>query len=235
MTKYKGVKTLEVLEGADNYNQWIVSSLKPFIKSPALEVGAGTGNISEYFLHLKSIVLTDIDPQLVELLRSKFVHKKNVSFESLDISAPLTTIKNKFQTIFAVNVLEHIKKDDQALANIYRMLEPGGSVVLLVPAKKFAYTKLDKSLGHYRRYEKEELIKILKKENFEIQKIEYFNIVGLLSWMVRNIVSRNHTVLKKSYVSVFDSIVPLLRIVEPKKHLPLGISLIVVAKKKKNA
>ena len=115
------------------------------------------------------------------------------------------------------------------------MLEPGGSIVLLVPAKQFAYTKLDKSLGHFRRYEKEGLIKILEDAHFEIQRIEYFNIVGLLSWMVRNFVSRNHSVLKKSYVSVFDSIVPLLRVVEPKKNLPLGISLIVVAKKKKNA
>ena len=235
MTKYRGLKTLEVLEGADNYNEWIVSSLKPYVKSPALEVGAGTGNISEYFTDLKSIVLTDVDPKLVELLQNKFTGKKNILIESLDISATLGTIRNRFKTIFAVNVLEHIKKDSEAVSNIHHLLEPGGRVVLLVPAKKFAYSKLDKSLGHYRRYEKEELKRLLENARFEIEKIEYFNVVGLLSWMVRNVVSRNHNVLKKSYVSIFDSIVPFLRAIEPKKNLPFGISLIVVAKKRKNA
>ena len=235
MTKYRGLKTLEVLEGADNYNEWIVSSLKPYVKSPALEVGAGTGNISEYFTDLKSIVLTDVDPKLVELLQNKFTGKKNILIESLDISATLGTIRNRFKTIFAVNVLEHIKKDSEAVSNIHHLLEPGGRVVLLVPAKKFAYSKLDKSLGHYRRYEKDELKRLLENARFEIEKIEYFNVVGLLSWMVRNVVSRNHNVLKKSYVSIFDSIVPFLRAIEPKKNLPFGISLIVVAKKRKNA
>lgn len=230
--KYQGVKTLEVLEGADNYNCWIADRLKAYIKSPALEIGAGTGNISSSFTSLKSLVLTDIDTTLVKQLRSKFSGKKNVAVETLNIESSLGKVNNLFQTVYSVNVLEHIRDDRKALDNMNKMLKKGGRIVLLVPAKKWAFTKLDKSLGHFRRYEKKELREKIENSGFEIESIEFFNILGLLSWMVRDRVSRNHLHLNKGHVKVFDTIVPFLRRIEPKRGLPAGISLIVVARKK---
>lgn len=232
MGKYGGIKTLEVLEGADNYNKWIAQALLPHIKSPALEIGAGMGNISEYMTGLKNLVLTDNDPYLVELLGQKFHNKKNIYNEALDISGTLGTVKNKFKTIYSVNVLEHIKDDKKALKNISLLLEKGGRFVCLVPAKQFAFTKLDKNLGHYRRYEKNELEDKLSKANFKIEVLEYFNVLGLASWMIRDWLNRNDTDLKKSHVKTFDAIVPLLRLIEPKHNLPMGISLIAVGVKK---
>lgn len=230
MIKYKGVKTLEVLEGADNYNSWIVSSLNKYIKSPALEIGAGTGNISQYFKNLKKIVLTDVDDGLTEGLRIRFKGNKNINVEVLDISKPLGKVPNKFSSIFLVNVLEHIKDDEKALRNIYSLLGKDGRVVMLVPAKKFAFTVLDKKLGHYRRYEKNELKEKLVKTGFIIERIEFFNIVGLLSWLIRDLINRDSQ-LKPNQVRIFDSIVPYLRKIEPKKGLPIGISLIAVGRK----
>ena len=175
MAKYKGVKTLEVLEGADNYNNWIANTLSPYIKSPALEIGAGIGNISEFFTERKSIVLSDIDQELTKHLREKFNNNKNVHVEELDIASNFGKIKNRFRTIYAVNVFEHIKDDQHALYNAKKLLLPGGRLVLLVPAKKIAYTKLDKNLGHFRRYEKNELRDKLTKASFKIEKLEFFN------------------------------------------------------------
>ena len=232
MAKYQGLRTLEVLEGADNYNAWIAGTLSPYVKSPALEVGAGIGNISEFFDKLESLVVTDSDPKLVKLLENKFLPRKNVNTEVLDITSKFGEFKNRFKTVYAVNVLEHIEDDKLALQNINKLLIPGGKIVLLVPAKKFAFTKLDKSLGHYRRYEKEELRKKLVDVNLIIEKIEYFNIVGLLSWMIRNMIDNSYNQLKPGHVKFFDSIVPFLRSIEPKNGLPVGISLIAVASKK---
>ena len=232
MSTYKGVKTLEVLEGADNYNGWIASMLSPYIKFPALEVGAGTGNLSEFFCKKGKVLLTDNDLSLVELLRKKFINNKNVEVRVLDIAKASHKIDSKFKTVYAVNVLEHIENDDQALHNLWSLLETGGNLVVLVPAKKFAYTKLDKSLGHVRRYEKNELIEKIEKSGFRILKVEYFNIVGLLSWLIRNRITKNHRSLKKSHVKFFDSAVPFLRAIEPTKGLPVGISLIAVGIKK---
>lgn len=232
MTKYKGTKTLEVLEGADNYNNWIASSLRPYVKSPALEIGAGTGNISEYFKDIKELVLSDNDSQLVKKLGEKFKENKNISVETLDIAENFGKVKHQFKTIFAINVLEHIKDDAKALRNMHMLLEQGGRIVLLVPAKKFAFTDLDKNLGHFRRYEKIELQEKIKNAGFEAEKIVFFNFLGLLSWLVRDRVSRGETHLNKSHVRLFDFFVPILRIIEPKSSLFMGISLIVIAKKK---
>ncbi len=233
MTKYKSVKTLEILEGADNYNSWIVSRIKKFIESPALEIGAGTGNISEYFTNLKELVLSDNDENLVECLRSRFSDKKNIRVEILDISKQFSKIINKLSSVYAINVLEHIEQDTIALSNINRLLKADGRVVLLVPAKKFAYTKLDKSLGHFRRYEKKELRKKLESAGFTVEYLEYFNIVGLFSWLIRTKLTRKHSELKSSHVKLFDFIVPILRKIEPVNKMPLGISLIAVGKKER--
>lgn len=231
MAKYKSKKTLEILEGADNYNSWIASRIKKFVKSPTLEIGAGTGNISEQFIDIKELVLTDNDEMLVKYLKDKFKPNKNVQVRVLDIAKRNIETDRKFSTIYAINVLEHIENDESALSNICRLLKSGGNVAILVPAKKIAYTKLDKNLGHYRRYEKSELKRKLEKAGFIVTYLEYFNFLGLLSWIVRTKVTRSHSELKSSHVKLFDIIVPLLRRIEPNKGLPVGISLIAVGKK----
>lgn len=231
MKKYNGVKTLEVLEGADNYNNWIASRIKDYIQSPALEIGAGTGNMSTFFKDIEDLTLTDIDASLVEKLQQKFKNNKNIHCEAFDIASNLKTIKFKFKSIYSVNVLEHIKDDERALKNINSLLERNGNLVLLVPAKKYAYNKLDKKLGHFRRYEKNELREKLEKASFKVVRIDYFNAVGLISWMIREKISRKSE-LKPYQVKFFDWIVPFLKIIEPKSSLPAGISLIAICKKK---
>ncbi len=231
MAKYKSKKTLEILEGADNYNSWIASRIKKFIKSPTLEIGAGTGNISEYFTDLKELVLSDNDKLLIKYLSNKFQKQKNVNAEFFDITKKSERMAKNYSAIYAINVLEHIKDDQSALVNIHALLKSSGNIVILVPAKKFAYTKLDKNLGHYRRYEKKELREKLERAGFTITYLEYFNFLGLLSWIIRTKVTRTHSELKSSHVRLFDLIVPLLRRIEPQRGLPIGISLIAVGKK----
>jgi SAM-dependent methyltransferase len=232
MNKYRGIQTLEVLEGAENYNKWIASRIKPYVKSPALEIGAGTGNISEHMTNLKDLVLTDIDKNLVDSLEQKFAKYKNVKVEVFNASTNISKVKHKFKSIYGVNVLEHIENDEKTLRNLYELLDKTGKLVLLVPAKKLAYNELDRSLGHFRRYEKDELTEKIKNAGFKVEEIEYFNMVGLLSWIIRNYISKNHGKLEKSQVKSFNWVAPILKAVEPKRGLPFGISLIAVASKK---
>lgn len=233
MTKYKGTSTLEVLEGADNYNQWIAETVRKSIASPALEIGAGTGNISQHFKDIKSFTITDIDPALVKELKKRFGKVNTFSYAVVDIEnqTPKRFV-GSFSSIFGVNVLEHIKDDKKALKNIHALLKKNGKLILLVPAKQFAYTRLDKELGHYRRYEKASLTKNLEAAGFAVNEIFYFNIVGLLSWIIRDKVERKNIYLKPYQIALFDSIVPILKTIESVIRLPIGISLIVYASKK---
>lgn len=230
--KYQGISTLEVLIEAKNYNNWIADEIKRNISGTAIEIGAGTGNLTTFLIQGIPFYITDKDRGLVEYLRIKFSNKKNIFTDVLDIkNKPQKKYLSFFNTVIAINVLEHIEKDEEALKNIYSLLNEHGKLVILVPAKMFAYTKLDKELGHFRRYEKEELINKLTKSGFQVEMIKYFNLVGLFSWTIRNKVKRNNIHLKPYHITLFDSIVPLLRLIESFIHVPIGISLIAVAKK----
>lgn len=229
---YVGKKTLEVLEGANDYNTWIGESLSQFLSSPVLEVGAGIGNITKFFLSKKSLSVTDIDTHLVGFLKEKFTQLPTDSIFTLNIEkTPSKKLQGKFASIVAINVLEHIKDDSLALKNLRDMLRPKGKLVLLVPAKKFAYTKLDKSLGHFRRYEKEELQGKMLNAGFKIERLYFFNFLGLFTWIVRDKISRTHTHLSPTHISLFDNIVKVLKVIEKYIPIPIGISLIVVARK----
>ena len=231
MISYKGFSTLEILEGASNYNSWIAENFIKKLKSPVIEVGSGTGNISIYFSQQKELFLTDKDPGLITHLKNKF-KRKNIKINTLDISKEiLRTLQGHFKSAIAINVLEHIKDDGKAFRNLNRLLVQGGRLFILVPAKKFAYTGLDKALGHYRRYEKEELIEKIKSAGFTIEKTYFFNFIGLFSWIVRDKIERGHT-LKLYQVALFDKLVPVLKIIEGIIKPPLGVSLIVIARKK---
>ena len=230
--QYQGMPTLEVLEEAANYNSWIASQISSHVTPPVLEIGSGTGNLTKYFLTNRPLHITDKDSGLVNHLKQRYSTEKNIAVSMLDVSQkPTKNMLNRYSSAFAINVLEHIDEDVLALKNICKMLKKNGKLLLLVPAKKFAYTKLDKELGHYRRYEKYELEEKLKESGFVIEKIYFFNIVGLLSWTVRNKVKKNNVHLKPYHIKLFDSIVPLLRIMESFIKIPIGISLIVIAKK----
>lgn len=233
MPKYKGLITLEILEGADNYNKWITEKIMEDINSPVLEIGSGIGTISKYFICKKPLYLTDCDSGFVKYLKTKFKEKKEIFVEKFDLTknAPVK-FNSKFSSVIGINVLEHIKDDEQALRNIRNVLKEGGRLILLVPAKKFAYTRLDKNLGHYRRYEKEELINKITKTGYVVEKIFFFNVVGLLSWIIRDKIERENIHLKPNQIAVFDRIVPILKIIESYIRIPIGISIIVVAKKK---
>ncbi len=228
---YQGLTTLEVLTEAKHYNRWIADNFLPYITTPLLEFGSGIGNISELLSSYTPLYLTDTDERMLAHLKNKFFHINDISVNFFDVTQPPPEhLVGSFQTVIGINVLEHIEDDEKALVHLGNVLKPSGRLLLLVPSKKWAYTELDRQLGHFRRYEKKELAEKLVKASFYIEKLYFFNIVGLMSWIIRDKIQRSGG-LRPYQVSLFDSIVPILKRVESKVSMPLGISLIAVAKK----
>ena len=229
---YQGLPTLEVLTEAKNYNRWIAENFYSSIQAPLLEFGSGIGNISELISSYTPLCLTDTDARMLAHLKNKFSHINDVSVDFLDITQPPPEhLVESFQTVIGINVLEHVEDDEKALFHLGNVLKPSGRLLLLVPAKKWAYTDLDKQLGHFRRYEKKELAEKLVKASFQIEKLYFFNLVGLMSWIMRDKLQRSGG-LRPYQISSFDTIVPILKRVESKVSMPVGISLIAIAQKK---
>ncbi|TSC67989.1 MAG: type 11 methyltransferase [Parcubacteria group bacterium Gr01-1014_72] len=82
---------------------------------------------------------------------------------------------NSFDTLFVLDVMEHVNNDDAAMKEIYRVLKIGGTLVLTVPAFQVLWTRSDERSHHHRRYTKRQVVSMVRKNNFIILKASYFN------------------------------------------------------------
>ena len=150
-----------------------------------LEIGAGGLELS---LELLNVFATGkaIDFSRGSLLRYERLAnniKRRLQFELTDID----NIKNdtQFDCIVSCEVMEHIEDDKKFLAGIFSRLKSKGQVILSVPAHGKFWSIHDEITGHIRRYERNQLLDLLKTTGFEnIQVIAYgFPFINMLRWL----------------------------------------------------
>lgn len=233
----EGEDTLKTIALANHLNQWMYSSIKPYCKGKILEIGSGVGNISEYFLKDNaSILLTDIRDSYCESLREKF--GGNTSFlgiENMNLVDPefdtrFSKYFETFDTVFALNVVEHIFDDHLAIANCYKLLKKGGHLVILVPAYQSLFNSFDVELEHYRRYTRRKLESLFVSCNFSILKSRYFNAAGIAGWFVSGKIQR-HKIIPAGQIRLYNRLVFLFRLFDKLIFNSFGLSVITVGEK----
>jgi SAM-dependent methyltransferase len=75
--------------------------------------------------------------------------------------------------IILLNVLEHIEHDQAAIAELFRIVRPGGVVIIEVPAGSSLFDVYDRVLMHHRRYDMTMLLARLRKAGFRIERKSY--------------------------------------------------------------
>lgn len=73
-------------------------------------------------------------------------------------------------TIVCSEVLEHIADDRVALVELYRVLQPGGALVLTVPMHAHYWSIDDEFVGHHRRYQRSALMATLREIGFDVRR-----------------------------------------------------------------
>lgn len=228
----EGMDTLDAVAEADSFNEWMYETINRFTEGKILEIGSGIGNISEYFIKNKQdIVLSDIRTNYRDQLQRKFPSVEVVDMDIVDENFD-TKFADKFKsydTIFALNVVEHIKDDKLALENCYKLLKPKGKLIILVPAYQALYNNFDKALEHYRRYNKKTLSEIFPKE-FKLIHSKYFNFAGIFGWFVTGKLMGKE-VIPKGQMSLYNKLVPIFKIADKIMLNNIGLSVIVVGEK----
>lgn len=224
-----GHQTLRRFESATNYCRWIADTIRPHVGQRVLEIGAGIGNLSQFFADRERLVLTDIEPPYLAQLGRRFTAHDHVRTRHYDVSQPPPPdlLAEQFDTVICLNVIEHIEDDVVALRHIRDLLQPGGHALLLVPAHPWLFCKLDTNLGHFRRYQRETFRQRVASAGLVVNKDFYFNPTAILGWLVSGKILRRGMVPSRP-LQGFDRIVPLLRVL-PLHCLPAGISIITVA------
>jgi SAM-dependent methyltransferase len=225
-----GAETLEIISAAPQYNRWQYSRVARYLGRRICEVGAGIGNMSSLILggSPELLVLTDTDLYYQEALRRRFESATNVIVDELtlpDRSAGRRFQEYELDTVVALNVVEHIADDVEALRSIATMLRPRGRVVVLVPAMPALFGSLDRELGHQRRYTRGSLIRTISAAGFQVQSAFYFNLLGMLGWWF-NARVRTAPRIPAAQLRYFETLVPILRMED---HLPLPFGQSVIA------
>lgn len=232
--EFSALADLDLMFQAPNYHGWIWDKIKPFCGRRVLEVGAGLGMYTRRLKEGRELVIaSDIDWRFLNWLRDRFDNKNvEVAEFNAENSKVVEKLKSRYiDTIVCINVLEHIQDDLKALRNFFEILQEGGKLVLFVPAFPIAYGTFDQFVGHFRRYSKEDVVRKLRLARFRIEKLQYFNSIGLVSWFMVSRV-RKAKALNPWSVKFYDRfVVPVLVLIERIFSPPFGQSLFLICRK----
>lgn len=220
---------------------WFFRVLGKNLESKILDVGCGTGYNIEFLKGQGYIDVYGLDfaPEALE-----FCSSRGLQMVTCGNLAELPYASETFDMITALDIIEHLDDDLQGLAELKRILKPGGKLVIFVPALMFLWSLQDDVSHHRRRYNAQELQTKVRQVGLEIDKLTYANsllfpvvLVGrLLLRLVRdrvNLISEadmspnwSNGILGK----LFSFEMPLLRWF----NFPIGVSLLCVCHKSEN-
>ena len=221
--------TLESLTTAVRYHAWLTSLVRPYLGEHPLEIGSGLGDYAQTWIDTGTpqITVSDRDPSRFAVLQRRFEGSDQIHVQDVDVFAPHPA---DHTALVAMNVLEHIEQDVEALRSANTLLRPGGAVVMFVPAFELAMSEFDRKVGHYRRYTVASLRTAYERAGLDVERIHYVNAPGLLAWFVGMRLMKM-TPQDGPTVRLWDrAVVPVARAVEDRVHPPFGQSVFAVGR-----
>lgn len=223
---------LELFKYAYNWKKYYAKFIHEFLKNDVLEVGAGIGETTHSLCDgtQNSWVCVEPDVQLAKEIETKKEKGYLPSFiEIIPDTLDGIAVNRKFDAILYIDVIEHIKNDAEELKRATQFLKPNGHLIILVPAHNYLFSEFDKSIGHYRRYNKEMLAKAVPKE---LQKVDlrYLDSMGLWASLA------NKWFLKQEYpelkqIKFWDNyIIPVSKIIDAITFYAMGKTVVGVWK-----
>ena len=174
--------SLDSLDDALNYRNWIVDLCAPHLVGPVLEVGAGHGTFTESYAEFGDVTAVEPGSHAASLLVDRYVDDARVTtIAGVVADVP---VEPAFGSAVMINVLEHIEDDQGVLREIYDRLEPGGRLCIWVPSYEFLYSEFDAKLGHVRRYRKRQLEADVRLAGYEVVEGRHVNLPGWFSWLI---------------------------------------------------
>ena len=175
---YAGTE-LDVFAHARNWKRYVRDLAAPYLRGDVLEVGGGIGETTSVFRSEAQSSWTALEPDiaLAARLRSR-VSKLSMPVKVMAGTVAAIQERPLFDCVIYIDVLEHIEKDRDELQAVVARLKPGGTIVVLSPAHQALFTPFDAAIGHYRRYNRQQLV-ALTPARTKLIRIRYLDAVGL--------------------------------------------------------
>ena len=168
--------------GPEHFNTWDVLSTLCRTTPRRLEVGPGL----RPRLPIQGTVFVDASEIACQHLHNAGGQVHIGTFETLQYS------ENSFDLICLFDVIEHISDDQAVFQKLSHLLVDGGILLFSVPLHAHAWTPFDALVGHFRRYDPEDLQIILDTHAFNIERSALFGMLPksklltqLSTWFLR--------------------------------------------------
>ena len=145
--------------------------VQPPRKARVLEVGCGTGHNLAMLGKYGALDASELD-DCARALASKRLGREIKCARLPDLSM---FERGAYDLVALLDVLEHVPDDVASLKAILKRLNPGGALLLTVPANPWMWSAHDVAHHHFRRYSKRELVRVIREAGFEVQLLSFFN------------------------------------------------------------
>jgi SAM-dependent methyltransferase len=138
----------------------------------ALDIGsAGGGNSRVLVHHGWRTVVADLSSEAVDIARAR-------SLDAVQADAcDLPWADGTFDLVTAFELLEHVEDDRRAAAEIRRVLRPRGTALITVPADMRLWSEHDVAVSHFRRYHRDELVRVVEGAGLVIDEVWSWNVL----------------------------------------------------------
>jgi SAM-dependent methyltransferase len=138
----------------------------------AVDVGPGPGGnaavLRDLGWRVTGVELTDVGARLCAERGLAVVRGDATRLPVADQSVDL---------VMSTDVWEHVDDHEAVAAEAFRVLRPGGRLLVAVPAGMEMWSGHDVALGHVRRYERHELVDLVERHGFAIQDVGSWNVL----------------------------------------------------------
>ena len=134
-----------------------------------LDIGCGTGAMLDDLKPFGDVVGADFSPEALQFCVTRGAPAE---LARADVRR-LPFADSSFDVVTAMDIIEHIDDDKAAASEIFRVLKPGGRLLVTVPAFSSLWSEHDEALHHFRRYTTPHLKDLFQRVGLSVDKLSY--------------------------------------------------------------
>lgn len=221
---YVGVDNLEAMQEAVNYNAFLAREVarEALPGRTIVDFGAGVGTFARPVAAAgHRVICVESDGHLTDRLRA----------DGLMTVADIGALPDaSVDYLYSLNVLEHIEDDGAIVRAWFAKLKPGAPLLLYVPAFMVLYSEMDRRIGHFRRYRRLPLKRLLEDAGFQVHTAVYVDSGGFFASLLFKVIDKSGGVLNPRTVRLYDRVFfPISRLLDRVVGLWFGKNVLIRA------